>query len=305
MPDYQKYLDPRTLNKISKLELKARLIVEGFVSGLHKSPYHGYSVEFAEHREYVPGDEIKHIDWKVYGRTDRYYIKEFEEETNLVSHILLDVSESMRYGSEDGVTKHEYGSYVAASLAYLILKQQDSVGLGLFNSAVESFVQPSSHPSRLRHIVHEIENSKPAKKTDIGSVLHDMAERIGKRGLVVIISDLFDDVKKVLFGIRHLRHKKHEVVVFHVLDRAEVSFPFQRMTMFEGLEELPQLLADPRALRKAYLEEINAFITEIRKGCIRDNVDYVQVTTDTLLDVALTEYLTTRMSGRRKKGAAR
>ncbi len=304
MPDYQKYLDPRTLNKISKLELKARLIVEGFVSGLHKSPYHGYSVEFAEHREYVPGDEIKHIDWKVYGRTDRYYIKEFEEETNLISYILLDVSESMEYGSGGEVTKLAYGSYVAASLAYLILRQQDSVGLGLFNNAIESFVPPSSHPSRLKHVIHEIESARPAKKTDIGIILHDMAERMGKRGLVVLISDLFDDVRKVLFGLRHLRHKKHEVILFHVLDPFEVSFPFQRMTLFEGLEEYPELLADPKALRKAYIEEVGSFTAELRKGCIRDNIDYVQITTDTLLDVALAEYLATRMSGRRRKGAA-
>jgi uncharacterized protein (DUF58 family) len=300
MTDYHKYLDPRTLNKISKLEIRARLIVEGFVSGLHKSPYHGYSVEFAEHREYVPGDEIKHIDWKVYGRTDRYYIKEYEEETNLKSFVLLDQSESMSYGS-DGMTKLEYGATVAASLAYMILRQQDSVGLVLFDDEVKTLVPPSSHPSHLKYVIHALEEAEPGKKTNVGVILHDMAERIQKRGLIIVISDLFDDVRNVLMGLKHLRHRKHEVILFHLLDRDEVSFPFQRVTLFEGLEEFPHLLTDPRALRKAYLEEVAAFQKDVKKGCIRDKIDYVQITTDTLLDVALTQYLTTRMAGRRDR----
>jgi len=297
-------LDPRTLNKIAKLEIKARLIVEGFVSGLHKSPYHGYSVEFAEHREYVPGDEIKHIDWKVYGRTDRYYIKEFEEETNLRCTILLDKSESMGYASES-VSKLEYGSYIAASLAYLVLQQQDAVSLGVFSKELEAFVPSSSHPSHMRHIIHILEGARPANETKLGQVLHEVADRTDRRGLIIVISDLFDDVPSVLSGLKHLRHKRNEVILFHVLDRFELSFPFNRMTLFQGMEDYPDLLADPRALRKAYIAEIQAFIAEVRKGCIRDRIDYAQVTTDTLLDVALIQYLTTRSGARRSQGTRR
>ncbi|MHC4599068.1 MAG: DUF58 domain-containing protein [Planctomycetota bacterium] len=300
MNDYLKYLDPRTLNKIGRLELKARLIVEGFISGLHKSPYHGFSVEFAEHREYVPGDEIKHIDWKVFGRTDRFYVKQYEEETNLAATILLDTSESMAYTSPDvGVSKLEYASYVAASLAYLILQQQDAVALATFDAEINKFLPPSSHGSHLKNLLRAIEESAPARKTDVGIILHETAERMKKRGLVVLLSDLFDSSENLASGLQHLRHKKHEVILFHVLDRDEIRFPFQRMTLFEGLEALPKINVDPRALRKAYLEELNDFLGDVRKVCLQNGVDYVELHTDMLLDVALAEYLATRSAGRR------
>ncbi|MHC4777083.1 MAG: DUF58 domain-containing protein [Planctomycetota bacterium] len=299
MSDYLKYLDPRTLNKIGRLELKARLIVEGFISGLHKSPYHGFSVEFAEHREYVPGDEIKHIDWKVFGRTDRYYVKQYEEETNLAATILLDTSESMAYtSSEVGVSKLEYASYVAASLAYLIIQQQDAVALATFDKQINRFLPPSSHGSHLKNILHAIEESDPGEKTDVGIILHETAERMKKRGLVILLSDLLDQSDNLASGLQHLRHKKHEVILFHVLDRDEIRFPFQKMTLFEGLEELPMINVDPRALRKAYLEELNLFLGDVRKNCLRNGVDYVELHTDMLLDVALAEYLATRSAGR-------
>ncbi|MHC5039903.1 MAG: DUF58 domain-containing protein [Planctomycetota bacterium] len=300
MSDYLKYLDPKTLNKISRLELKARLIVEGFISGLHKSPYHGFSVEFAEHREYVPGDEIKHIDWKVFGRTDRYYVKQYEEETNLTATLLFDTSESMAYASPDvGLSKLEYASYVAASLAYLILQQQDAVGLAMFDAEINQFLPPSSHGSHLKNLLRAIDEASPGKKTNVGVILHETADRLKQRGLVIILSDLFDDLDKVASGLQHLRHKKNEVILFHVLDRDEIRFPFQRMTRFEGLEELPWINVDPRAIRKAYLDELNKYLSDVRRICLQNGVDYVELHTDMLLDVALAEYLATRTAGRR------
>jgi uncharacterized protein (DUF58 family) len=300
MSESRKYLDPRTLNKISRLELKARLIVEGFISGLHQSPYHGFSVEFAEHREYVPGDEIKHIDWKVFGRTDRFYVKQYEEETNLKAHLFLDASESMGYASaEVGVSKLAYASMAAAALAYLMIRQQDAVGLTLFDSEVRAALPASSHGSHLKNLLHAIEEARPAEKTNVSTILHEAADRIRKRGLVIVFSDLFDDIEKVAAGLRHLRHKKHEVILFHVLDADEVRFPFERMTLFEGLEELPHIVADPRAIRRAYLQEMKDFIAEVRKICLQNTVDYVELHTDMTLDVVLAQYLATRAAGRK------
>ncbi len=299
--DPRKYLDPKLLSRISRLEMKARLIVEGFISGLHKSPYHGFSVEFAEHREYVPGDDIRHIDWKVFGRSDRFYIKQYEEETNLRSYILLDVSQSMAYphapgsGKEgDRVSKYEYGTFVAAGLCYLLLRQQDAVGLTLFDDRVRTFVAPSSSPSHLGALLGEIEKSPLREKTDVGSIFHEVADRIKKKGLILIVSDLFDDIARLKRGLKHLRHKGHDVIVFHVLDEDELTFPFQRMTLFEGLEGFPELLANPQSLRAAYLEEITSFLAEVRKICRDLRVDYVQLNTASPLDVALTAYLAKR-----------
>lgn len=297
MENFQKYLDPKVLNKISHLDLKARLIVEGYVSGLHKSPYHGFSIEFAQHREYVPGDDIRHIDWKVYGRSDRYYIKQYEEETNLLCNIILDTSESMTYASGP-VSKLEYGSYIAASLAYLILNQRDSVGLSLFDETVTGFLSASNNPNTLKQMVHLIETAPQQKKTNMETVLHDVAERLKRRGLIILISDCFDSPERILNGVRHFRHRKHDVILFHILDHYELTFPFQKMTRFKGLEAYPELLANPQSLRQAYLENLNRFIHELRKGCLRDKVDYVQMDTDQNLDVALTTYLSTRSGGR-------
>ncbi len=301
--DYTKYLDPKVINKISKLEIKARLIVEGFISGQHKSPYHGFSVEFAEHREYVPGDDIRHVDWKVFGKSDRYYIKQYEEETNFRAHLLLDTSESMSYASGP-VSKFDYGCYVAASLAHLIIQQQDSVGLTTFDEKIQKFLPVSSNPAHLKLILSELSSSRPAgKKTRFGPILHELAERITRKGLVMVISDLFDDPQEILLGLQHLRHKKHEVILFHVLDEHEISFPFDDMTKFEGLEGYEPLICQPRSIRQAYLEEVNRFIDEVKKGCRSYNIDYVQLTTDRPLDVALTAYLATRAGS--KSRAAR
>jgi len=290
-----RYLDPKTLTKISRLDIIARLVVEGFVTGLHRSPYHGFSVEFAEHREYVPGDDIKHIDWKVYARSDRYYIKQYEEETNLTATILVDGSESMRYKSDGGYpSKLDYACYVAASLTYLILRQRDAAGLVVFDDEIRNFVPPASSPSHRNLVIDALQNIEPHEKTGLGPVLHQMAERVRRKGLVVVISDLFDDPGAILSGLRHFRHRRHEVIVFHVLDVAERTFPFSSMTRFEGLEDLGHVICDPGALRRAYLEELDAYVNEIRHGCRADRVDYVPLDTSVPLDVALTSYLATR-----------
>jgi len=293
------YLDPRILDKITRLDLKARHLVEGFVAGMHKSPYHGFSVEFAEHREYVPGDDLKHLDWKVFGRTDRLYVKEYELETNLRSHILLDTSESMEYGS-GRISKLELACLVAASMAHLILRQQDSVGVVCFDKEVRQQVPPSSSMGHLKSVLGVLAQAAPRNRTDIAAVFHALAEGIRHRSLVLVISDLFDRPEEVLKALRHFRHRRHDVIVFHVLDEYELTFPFQRMTLFEGLEEQPRLLVDPRALRKAYLEEIGRFCGMIQRECVRQSIDYVRVTTDQPLDVVLSRYLAGRLSMRKR-----
>ncbi len=295
MDDPQRYLDPLVLAKVRSLELKARLIVEGYLSGMHKSPYHGFSVEFAQHREYVPGDDIKHIDWKVYGRTGRFYLKQYEEETNLVCWLLLDTSESMRYGSGE-VSKYDYACMAAASMAYLTLHQADSVGFVTFDSQVRSFLKPSSQPSHLKEIIHLMNKGCGAEKTSLAPLFHDLAERINRRSILVLLSDLFDEPATILAGLKHLRYKRHEVAVMNVMDAAELDFPFQESTLFRGLEQYPELLTDPRSLRDGYLAEVNAFVSEMQHGCRNQNVDYVQLRTDQNLGVALSSYLAHRLA---------
>jgi uncharacterized protein (DUF58 family) len=293
--DLQRYLDPQVLARLEGLQLRARLIVEGYVSGVHRSPYHGFSVEFAEHREYAPGDDLRYLDWKVFGRTDKYYLKQFEEETNLICHLLLDTSESMRYQSAAApMSKLEYAQCAGAALAYLILQQQDSVGLATFDSEIRAFVRSSSNPSHLKQLLHVMEQAAGGRKTNTGPIFHDLAERLKKRGLVIILSDLFDNVDSLLAGLKHFRHRRHEVIVMHVLDPAELEFPFRQATLFRGLEEWPEALVEPRALRKAYLEEFQAFLHNVKRGCRAHRIDYVQLRTDQSLEVALSNYLASR-----------
>ncbi len=306
MDDPKKYLDPLALAKVRSLELQARLIVEGYLSGMHKSPYHGFSVEFAQHREYVPGDDIRHVDWKVYGRTERFFLKQYEEETNLVCWLLVDVSESMGYSSgpagDDGqplVTKYDYACMSAAALAYLVLAQQDSAGLVTFDNQVREFLRPSSQASHLKQIVQVLNRRAGGKeKTHLAAIFHDLAERLSRRSIVVVLSDLFDEPAEVLHGIQHLRHKKHEVVVLHVLDRAELDFPFREATLFRGLEQWGDLLTDPRTLRDGYLSEVGAFLDQVQTGCRGQDVDYVRLPTDAPLGVALSSYLAHRLARR-------
>ncbi|HEX4000913.1 MAG TPA: DUF58 domain-containing protein [Pirellulales bacterium] len=299
MESFPKYFDPQTLAKLRGLELRARLIVEGYVSGVHRSPFHGFSIEFAEHREYVPGDDVRYVDWKVYGKTDKYYLKQYEEETNLISYLLVDGSQSMAYRSnEAGLSKLEYSQCLAAALGYLILNQQDSVGLVTFDEQVRTLVRPSSNPSHLKQLLHVMEQMKPEGKTAAGAIFHDLAERLKKRGIVLVFSDLFDRVPAILAGLKHFRHRRHEVVIFHVLDPAELDFPFRQMTLFKGLEQFPNLLANPQGLRRAYLEQFGEFLRSVREGCREHRIDYVQVRTDQPVDLALSAYLTQRLGAR-------
>ena len=294
MENSPNYLDPRILASLQGLDLQARMVMEGYVAGLHKSPYHGFSVEFAEHREYVPGDDIRHVDWKVWSKTDKYYLKQYEEETNLLTYLLLDTSESMAYASEGNVTKLQYAQYVAAALAYMVLQQQDSVGLATFDEKVQRYLRPSGQPSHLRELFHLMDATPAGQKSDLGLIFHDLAERFKKRGIVVVLSDLFDDPAKIISGLRHFRHRRHEVIVFHILDPAEIDFPFRSTTLFKGLEGMPDILTEPHALRRAYQDELREFLGELKKGCQMVDIDYVPLRTDQTLDGALTSYLASR-----------
>jgi uncharacterized protein (DUF58 family) len=302
-----RYLDAKTLTKIDKLSLKAKYVVEGFISGMHRSPYRGFSVEFAEHRGYVPGDDIKHIDWRVYGKSERYYIKQYEEETNLVTHVLLDCSESMAYGSPaaaDKLSKLEYGKLITAALSYFVLGQSDAVAVGLFDKAIKEYIEYSTREVHVHRICDALENLEPEKKTDIGEIMLRFGERIKRRGIVVVISDFFDDVDRILEGIQQLRYAGNEVVMVHLLDEYELSFPFEGLVQFKGLEETGEVLCHPRMLKKHYMEELNAYLARMRSACRRNDVDYLQVNTRTPVDVTLTAYLASRerYTGRARQG---
>lgn len=298
MPDDSKqFLDPHVLARLHGLELRARRIVEGYVSGVHRSPYHGFSIEFAEHREYTPGDDLRYVDWKVFGRTDKFYLKQYEDETNLISYIVLDTSESMQYrGPDSPMSKLEYAQCVAASLAWLVLQHQDAVGLATFDTEVRSLIRPGSNATHLKQILHTLENVTSEKKTATGPIFHDLAERFSKRGVVLILSDMFDDVPSMMAGLKHFRHRRHDAVVFHVLDPAELDFPFRRMTKFNGLEQMPDVLTDPRSLRRAYLEEFNAFCRSVQTGCRGQQMDYQLLRTDAPLGGVLSSFLARRMA---------
>jgi uncharacterized protein (DUF58 family) len=290
-----KFLDPKMLATLHGLPLRARLIVEGYVSGVHRSPFHGFSIEFAEHREYAPGDDLRYLDWKVFGRTDKYYLKQFEEETNLVCYLLLDVSESMGYRSGGAaLSKLEYAQSAAAALAYLILHQQDSAGLVAFDDEIRALVRASSNPSHLNELFRVMEQAGGARKTATGPIFHDLAERFKKRGIVIVLSDLFDDVAAMTAGLAHFRHRRHEVILLHVLDPAELDFPFERTTLFRGLEQMPEALVEPRALRQAYLAEFGNYLRRVKAACRRHRMDYVPLRTDQPLDVVLSTYLASR-----------
>ncbi len=294
----KQYLDPQVLNQIRHLEVTARNVVEGFISGLHKSPYKGFSVEFAQHREYVPGDDLRYLDWKAYGKSDKYYIKEYEEETNFRALIVLDTSESMRYQSGTHMPKLEYGRYMAASLAYLIQKQSDASGLALFDEKLYDYIQPATSHAVLMRMLASLYNHAPQKKTNIGDVLKDVAQRSGRRSLVIIISDLFDSLEHLRIGLEHLRARKHDVIVFNVMDEQELNFTFDRLTQFKGMEGYPQLLVDPRSLREAYLEEVANFTSEARRHCLRNHTDFHQVNSQEPLAVVLQAYLARRAGTR-------
>lgn len=294
MENFPKYYDPQTLAKVKDLELKARRIIEGFVSGSHKSPFQGVSVEFAQHREYVVGDDVRHIDWKVFGKTDKFYLKQYEQETNLVCNVLLDVSSSMDYGSA-ATTKLEFARHLAAALAYLVIHQSDSIGMVFFEDQIRYQIPPSGASSHLKQVFHVLANCEPANvPSNLGRVLDELAERLNKRSLILILSDCFDDLERILAGLKHLRYRRHEVVLFHVLDRAELEFDFQQLTLFKGLEGLPDMLTEPKGLRKAYLKEFGDFLFELQRGCRATNVDYQLARTDQPIGQYLATYLAER-----------
>jgi uncharacterized protein (DUF58 family) len=288
------YFDPKVLAGISNLYLRARWVVEGIMSGVHRSRSKGFSVEFEEHREYSPGDEIRRIDWKALGKFDRYFIKEYEDETNLRAYLLLDTSASMDYAS-DGITKFDYGCTLAASLAYLILKQQDAAGLVTFSNRVEALVPPRAKRDYLIQILHALENRGPAGETDVGKILEEIAGQLKRRGLVVLISDLLDQPEQILKGLRLFRFKGNDVIVFHLFDPAELELPFDGNILFEDLEEANlRVVADPRAIRNTYRKVVAEFIADLRKRCHDDCIDYQLISTATPLDQALASYLSWR-----------
>ncbi len=291
LSDYRKYLQPDVVAKLSNMELVARLVVEGFITGLHKSPYHGFSVEFAEHRQYMPGDEIRHIDWKIYGKTDRYYIKQFEEETNLKTYIVLDASRSMAYASPGRLPKLEYASYIVAALAHLMIQQRDAVGLTVYDDSIRSFMPPHATKSYLKQILRQLETTVAGNRTSTSGSLHQVAERIKRRGLVIILSDLLDDPTDVMTAIRHFRHKKNEVIVMQILDPMERSFDFGRDAVFRDLETDEEMTTQPWHIRKAYQEQMQKFLNTYKKECREHDVDYVLLDTQTPFDNALFEYL--------------
>ncbi|MCL2645506.1 MAG: DUF58 domain-containing protein [Phycisphaerales bacterium] len=301
--DYRKYLDPRTLAKIQALDIRARLIVEGFITGMHRSPYKGFSVEFSQHRQYVQGDDIRYIDWKVFGRTDRHYIKQYEEETNLQVMLVVDASESMTYAGAatkkwkengDGWRKFDHATSIAASLAYVALHQQDSAGLAVFDQKVRRFIKPSNNPRQWRVIVDELTTIAKNQKTQTGTILDEIAEQLHHRSLIVLISDLFDDPRNIVKGIQHLRYRRHDLIVLQILDHDELEFPFESTTLFKGMEEMGELVVEPRALRETYIDELRKHSQILRDECHKLHVDYVQVDTSMPLDVTLPGFLATR-----------
>ena len=289
----QRFLDPAVLARIGSLELRARTVVEGFLTGLHRSPLKGFSVEFAEYRPYLPGDDLSTIDWKVFARTDRHYVKRYEEETNLRAYLILDVSASMRYGT-GALTKLEYGSCLAASLAYLLRRQRDSAGLTTFDDRIRTLLPPSSRPGQLRAMLHALDTQAPGAATDAGRLLHQLADVVARRGLVVLISDLLDDPARVIDGLRHLRFRGGDVLVFQVLDPAELTFPFEGAATFRDLESDERVVTDPAAVRAGYLAALESHIDEYRRELRSSGIDYRLLDTSAPLDVALHSFLSVR-----------
>ncbi|MCD6404775.1 MAG: DUF58 domain-containing protein [Planctomycetes bacterium] len=298
MASYEKYLLPEVLQKVTRLDLRAKFLVEGFLSGLHESPYKGFSVEFSDHRKYVPGDALKLIDWKVYGKTDRYYIKRFQAETNMECHLFLDRSGSMAFRPRTlphrFMTKFEYATAIAAALGYLMITQQDSVGLVTFDESIREYVRPRSKRTHLGNILSILSNCRPEGLTDVSGSIHKAASLLKKRGLVVVLSDLLDDPDAIENALAHLVYRGHDVIVFHIFDAAETNFPYKGGMEFEDPETGARLKVDADAVRADYLEAISAFVADIRRRCRLRGVDYVQLDTSVAFDQALVSFLSNR-----------
>ncbi len=298
MHDSKRFLLPETIRRIARLDLRAKHVVEGFLSGLHRSPYFGQSIEFRQHREYSYGDDMRDVDWKVWAKQDRYYVKQYEEDTNLRCTLLCDVSNSMRYG-RGPMNKYEYACTIAVSLAYLLLRQQDAVGCVAFDDAQRMAVPLRTKRNHLDSIIQSLEISSPRNKTDMYQILRNVTESSPRRGLMVLISDLLVDREGLFRGLRLLRSRGHDVLIFHVLDDDELDFPFNGPTRFEGLEIPDQLRCNPRALREGYLSALDAYLEEVRRACSGQNVDYVLLRTSQPLDAALAAFLSHRLGGRK------
>ncbi len=298
--DYRRYLEPRTLAKVSALDLRARLVIEGLMTGMHRSPYQGISVEFAQHRQYVPGDDIRHVDWKVFGKTDKIYLKQYLEETNLQLVCIVDASESMGYSSIDAGgamwSKYDHATAIASVLSYMAIQQGDSAGLAVFDQTLARFFKPSNLPNQWKILLNEMQLVPRWNKTNTGKILDQIAEKLSHRSLIVLLSDFFDDIDSLKKGLRHLRYKKHEVMAFQILDPAEIGFPFEETTLFKGLEEMGELLTEPRALRDGYLEQLQLHTESMKKLCRGMNIDFVRMNSGDPLDVALSSFLAVRES---------
>jgi uncharacterized protein (DUF58 family) len=292
----EKYLRPDVIAQVKRLDLKARFIVEGFLAGLHNSPFHGFSVEFSEHRKYAPGDDMRALDWNVYAKTDRFYIKKFQAETNLDCYLLVDQSASMNYGSPGLMTKMDYAICLAAGLAFLMVRQQDAVGLVTFDEQIRAFIPPKSRRSQLMRILGELTRAAPVGKTNLAAALHRVADRVKRRGLMVLFSDLLTEPKPVIEGISHLRSRGHDVIVFQVLDKAEAEFPFDTPVRFVEPETGQAVDADPRAFRRGYLAALQEFVATYRRECHALQCDFMPVDTSMTFDKALLGFLLERQA---------
>jgi len=292
----EQYLRPDVIQQVSRLDLKARFIVEGFMSGLHGSPFHGFSVEFSEHRKYTPGDDVRQIDWSVYGKTDRFYIKKYEAETSLDAYLLVDCSGSMDFSLGGRLTKMDYAICLAAALGYLMIGQQDSVGLFTFDEKVRAYLPPKAKRTHLTDILSTLARTKPYGHTRLGAALHDVASRVRKRGLMILLSDLLDDQEDVIRGLHHLRFRGHDIIILQVLDHSEVAFEFDGQVRFEDPETGDSVATDPQAIQASYLEEIRGFIDEYRRQCQAVRADFTTVHNAMTFDKALIEFLAQRQS---------
>jgi uncharacterized protein (DUF58 family) len=294
MGSTEKYLRPDVIRQVARLDLRAKFIVEGFLSGLHASPFQGFSVEFSEHRKYVPGDDLKDLDWNVYAKTDKYYLKKFEAETNLTGYLVMDLSESMAYTYRQELSKFEYAICLAAALGYLMIHQQDPVGLVTFDTRIQASLPPRSKRTQLGTILAVLANLKPSGRTDVANCLHQLAAMIRTKSLIMVFSDLLTEPQPVLQSLHHLRHRGNEVILFHILDEAEVHFPFDGVIEFEDIEAHDRLTIDARGMRADYLQTLGDFQRFYREECARANIDYVPMDTSVGFDKALMEYLLQR-----------
>ncbi len=292
--DHRRYLDPQIISKLSNLELRARLVVEGFMVGLHKSPYHGFSVEFSQHRPYMQGDDLKNVDWKVFGKTEKFFIKQYEEETNLKSYIILDTSKSMEFKSGSNISKLNYSMILAAALSYLMIKQQDAVGLALYSEKIDKLLPPKSSRTYLQEILRQLSTVVAGEKTNTASSLGEIAEKIKRRGLVIIISDFFDDIDLIIKSLKKFSFMKNEVIIFQILDPMEKSFGFGKDAIFRDMETQEEITTQPYQIQKAYQQAMNEFTNKIKRECLNSNFDYNLIDTSTPFDKALFSYIQKR-----------